>query len=30
MCIRHNLVMLSGDHDFQRIATHSALRVWES
>jgi hypothetical protein len=30
MCIRHNLVMLSGDHGFQRIATHSALRVWES
>jgi hypothetical protein len=30
MCIRHNLVMLSDDHDFQRIATHSALRVWES
>jgi predicted nucleic acid-binding protein len=28
LCIRHSLLMLSGDRDFQRIADHSALRLW--
>ncbi len=30
LCIRHNLLMLTSDHDFQRIADHCALRLWRS
>jgi len=30
LCIRHDLTMLSTDHDFERIAAHSSLRVWGS
>ena len=28
LCIRHKLVMLTADHDFRRVARHSALKVW--
>ncbi len=28
LCIRHDLTMLTADHDFTRIAVHSALKVW--
>jgi predicted nucleic acid-binding protein len=28
LCIHHNLVMLSSDRDFQRVAKHSDLRLW--
>jgi predicted nucleic acid-binding protein len=29
LCIRHSLMMLSSDRDFQGIADHSALRLWQ-
>jgi len=29
LCIRHDMVMLSSDRDFQRVAKHSDLRLWE-
>jgi predicted nucleic acid-binding protein len=29
LCIRHDLAMLSTDHDFERIAQHSGLRLWQ-
>jgi predicted nucleic acid-binding protein len=29
LCIRHSLLMLSSDEDFQGIANHSALRLWQ-
>ncbi len=28
LCIRHDLTMLTADTDFQRIAKHSALKLW--
>ncbi|GAC1659776.1 MAG: hypothetical protein PVS2B1_22280 [Candidatus Dormibacteraceae bacterium] len=28
LCIRHGLLMLSSDQDFQGIAKHCALRLW--
>lgn len=28
LCIRHSLLMLSSDQDFQGIAKHCALRLW--
>jgi predicted nucleic acid-binding protein len=28
LCIRHNLLMLTSDSDFQHIAKHCALRIW--
>jgi predicted nucleic acid-binding protein len=28
LCIRHDLTMFTTDHDFTRIAAHSALKVW--
>jgi predicted nucleic acid-binding protein len=28
LCIRHDLIMLTTDGDFLRIATRSALKVW--
>ena len=28
LCIRHRLVMLSTDADFERVASHHELRVW--
>ena len=28
LCIRHELLMLSTDRDFERIAEHSALALW--
>ena len=28
ICIRHSLTLLSTDKDFERIAKHTALRVW--
>jgi predicted nucleic acid-binding protein len=30
LCIRHNLLMLTSDDDFQHIAKHCALRIWSS
>jgi predicted nucleic acid-binding protein len=30
LCIRHNLLMLTSDNDFQRIANHCALRLWQA
>jgi predicted nucleic acid-binding protein len=29
LCIRHGLLMLSSDRDFQDMAKHCALRLWE-
>jgi len=29
LCIRHSLLMLSSDQDFQGIANHCALRLWQ-
>lgn len=29
LCIRHSLLMLSGDQHFQRIANHCDLRLWQ-
>ena len=29
LCIRHSLSMLSSDRDFQGIADHSALQLWQ-
>lgn len=29
ICIRHELTMLTTDHDFLGIAQHSSLRVWK-
>lgn len=28
LCIRHELTLLTTDHDFRRAASHSTLRVW--
>ena len=28
LCIRHDLTMLTTDDDFQRVAGHSALKLW--
>ncbi len=28
LCIRHRLTMLTTDSDFERIATHCALKLW--
>jgi predicted nucleic acid-binding protein len=28
LCIRHSLLMLSSDRDFQGMANHCALRLW--
>jgi len=30
LCIRHDLTMLTTDQDFERIAGHSALKVWKA
>jgi predicted nucleic acid-binding protein len=30
LCIRHDLTMLATDQDFERIASHSALKVWKT
>ena len=30
LCIRHDLLMLTSDNDFQNIAKHCALRVWST
>ena len=30
LCIRHNLLMLTSDNDFQGIANHCALRLWRA
>jgi len=29
LCIRHDLMMLTSDKDFRRIAGHSTLKLWE-
>ena len=29
LCIHHNLVLLTADRDFGRVARHSALKVWK-
>ena len=29
LCIRHDLTMLTTDQDFERLADHSALKVWK-
>jgi predicted nucleic acid-binding protein len=28
LCIRHELTMLTADHDFTRVAEHSTLKLW--
>ena len=28
LCIRHDLAMLTSDHDFKNIASHSPLKLW--
>ena len=28
LCIRHDLTMLTTDHDFEHVAAHSELRLW--
>lgn len=28
LCIRHGLLMLTADRDFQHVADHTALQVW--
>jgi predicted nucleic acid-binding protein len=30
LCVRHELIMLTADQDFRRIAKHSTLRVWKA
>jgi predicted nucleic acid-binding protein len=30
LCIRHGLVLLSTDRDFENIVKHSALKIWQS
>ena len=30
LCIRHSLWVLSSDQDFQRIASHCTLRLWQA
>lgn len=30
LCLRHDLVMLTADDDFRRIAKHSTLKVWKA
>lgn len=29
LCVRHDLTMLTSDHDFTGIADHSTLKVWK-
>jgi predicted nucleic acid-binding protein len=29
LCLHHDLIMLSTDNDFKRIATQCALKVWQ-
>jgi predicted nucleic acid-binding protein len=29
LCIRHDLTLLTTDKDFERVAVHSDLRIWE-
>ena len=28
LCLRHDLIMLTTDRDFSRVAKHAALKVW--
>jgi predicted nucleic acid-binding protein len=30
LCLRHDLTMLTADHDFGGIAKHSTLKVWKA
>ena len=30
LCLRHDLIMLTADQDFRRIARHSELKVWNA
>ena len=30
LCLRHDLIMLTADQDFRRIAKQSALKVWQA
>jgi predicted nucleic acid-binding protein len=30
LCVHHNLTLLTSDNDFQRIANHCALRLWQA
>jgi predicted nucleic acid-binding protein len=30
LCIRHDMLMLTADKDFARIAEHSSLRLWRA
>jgi predicted nucleic acid-binding protein len=30
LCVRHDLIMLTTDQDFRRIAKHSTLKVWKA
>ncbi len=29
LCVRHDVVMLTADEDFTRVAEHSRLKVWQ-
>jgi predicted nucleic acid-binding protein len=29
LCLRHDLIMLTADHDFRAITKHSTLKVWK-
>ncbi|MEA2891472.1 MAG: hypothetical protein QOI05_2265 [Bradyrhizobium sp.] len=30
LCLRHDLILLTADHDFRAIAKHSTLKVWKA
>lgn len=30
LCVRHRLTMLTTDRDFERVAGHASLRVWQA
>ena len=30
LCIRHKLLLLASDHDFDSMAAHCALRIWRA
>jgi predicted nucleic acid-binding protein len=30
LCLRHDLIMLTADHDFRQIANHSTLKLWNA
>jgi predicted nucleic acid-binding protein len=30
LCLSHDLIMLTADHDFRRIGEHAKLKVWQA